>query len=245
MRPQRVWHLAGPGHLHRELDVHRLQRDRCRGRAPSRAGSRSRGSRRRTPGRGARPCPRACPRRRSRRRSWRWRRGGRPPSGSARCRSSTGCSPTRRAARCRASRRPLRSRSRTSPTNLAPLASAAGPRKSGSAAIELHSETQHPHWMHSASFMIRSSSSCCTRHSLTGGWSSSSSHGLTARNLAQNGSMSTTRSFTTGRLPIGRDHRHAALARAAPSASCRPAPRRRPCACRTIRTRPSGSSCGR
>ena len=96
----------------------------------------------------------------------------------------------------------MRSRSRTSPTNRAPLASAAGPRKSGSDAIELHSETQHPHWMHSASFMIRSSSSCCTRHSLTGGWSSSSSHGLTARNLAQNGSMSTTRSLTTGRLPI-------------------------------------------
>ncbi len=49
------------------------------------------------------------------------------------------------------------------------LASAAGPRKSGSASIELHSETQHPHWMQSASFMIRSSSSCWTRHSLTGG----------------------------------------------------------------------------
>jgi hypothetical protein len=97
----------------------------------------------------------------------------------------------------------LRSRSRTSPTNFAAFASAAGPRNSGSACIELHSETQAPHWMQSASFMIRSSSSCCTRHSFTGGWSSSSSHGFTARNLAQNGSMSTTRSLITGRLPIG------------------------------------------
>ena len=67
------------------------------------------------------------------------------------------------------SSRSLPPRSRTSPTKRAALASAAGPRKSGSASIELHSETQQPHRMQSASFMIWSSSSCWTRHSLTGG----------------------------------------------------------------------------
>ncbi len=75
--------------------------------------------------------------------------------------------------------------------------------KSGSTSIELHSETQHPHWMHSASLKIRSSSSCWIRHSLTGGSSSSTRYGLIERNFSQNGSMSTTRSLTTGRFPIG------------------------------------------
>jgi fimbrial isopeptide formation D2 family protein/uncharacterized repeat protein (TIGR01451 family) len=42
-------------------------------------------------------------------------------------------------------------RSRASPTKRKPFASAAGPRKSGSASIELHSETQQPHMTQSDS----------------------------------------------------------------------------------------------
>ena len=44
--------------------------------------------------------------------------------------------------------------SRTSPTKRYAFASAAGPRKSGSDSIELHSETQQPHMMQSDSLAI-------------------------------------------------------------------------------------------
>jgi hypothetical protein len=45
-------------------------------------------------------------------------------------------------------------RSRGSPTKRKPFASAAGPKNSGSDSIELHSETQQPHMMQSASLWI-------------------------------------------------------------------------------------------
>src|ERR1044072_8098445 len=86
-----------------------------------------------------------------------------------------------------------------------PLASAAGPRKSGSDSIELHSETQQPQLMQSASLWITFMRSCETRNSLPPGgcWQPDSSHGFIACILFQNGLMSTTRSRTIGRFPIG------------------------------------------
>ena len=50
-----------------------------------------------------------------------------------------------------------------------PLASAAGPRNSGSDSIELHSETQHPQLMQSASLWIASASCWETWNSLSSG----------------------------------------------------------------------------
>jgi hypothetical protein len=57
--------------------------------------------------------------------------------------------------------------------------------------------------MQSASLWTICSWAGVTRHSLPGATSSPSRNGLTARTLSQNGPMSTTRSLTTGRLPIG------------------------------------------
>ena len=59
--------------------------------------------------------------------------------------------------------------SRGSPTKRIPFASAAGPRKSGSASIELHSETQQPHMMQSDSLWIVSIRSCETMFSFSPG----------------------------------------------------------------------------
>ena len=59
--------------------------------------------------------------------------------------------------------------SRGSPTKRIPFASAAGPRNSGSASIELHSETQQPHMMQSDSLWIVSICSCETTYSLSPG----------------------------------------------------------------------------
>ena len=70
--------------------------------------------------------------------------------------------------------------SRTSPTNRYAFASAAGPRKSGSDSIELHSDTQQPHMMQSDSLEISALCAGVTRHSRSGGSTSElSSHGLT------------------------------------------------------------------
>ena len=78
------------------------------------------------------------------------------------------------------------------------------PRKSGSASIELHSETQQPHMMQSDSLWIPSAARAGRATRLLAGSSSCASrYGLTARILRQKGSMSTTRSLITGRLPIG------------------------------------------
>ncbi len=61
--------------------------------------------------------------------------------------------------------------SRGSPTNRIPLASAAGPRNSGSDSIELHSETQQPHWMQSDSLLTTFMSSWAMRYSPCAGGS--------------------------------------------------------------------------
>ena len=93
--------------------------------------------------------------------------------------------------------------SRASPTKRNPFASAAGPRNSGSDSIELHSETQQPHMMQSASLWITFICCCETMRSFSRDLVvAGSSHGLIARILLQNGSMSTTRSLTIGRFPI-------------------------------------------
>ena len=85
-----------------------------------------------------------------------------------------------------------------------PFASAAGPRNSGSDSIELHSETQHPQLMQSASLWITSNSSGATRNSLPSGGSAYPGwrYGFIARIFCQKGSMSTTRSLMIGRFPI-------------------------------------------
>ena len=57
--------------------------------------------------------------------------------------------------------------SRTSPTKRKPLASAAGPKNSGSDSIELHSETQQPHMMQSASLWIAFTCCCETMRSFS------------------------------------------------------------------------------
>ena len=74
---------------------------------------------------------------------------------------------------------------------------------SGSDSIELHSETQQPHMMQSASLWIAFIFCCETIRSFSAGSSyPGSSQGLTERTLFQNGSMSTTRSLSTGMFPI-------------------------------------------
>ena len=94
--------------------------------------------------------------------------------------------------------------SRGSPTNRIAFASACGPVKCGSDSIELHSETQQPQLMQSDSLWMTFIRSCVMMFSLPAGGSSKPGcrYGLTLRNFSQNGSMSTTRSFTTGRFPI-------------------------------------------
>ena len=83
------------------------------------------------------------------------------------------------------------------------MARAAGPRKSGSDSIELHSETQQPQLMQSDSLWITSICGCETTFSRSSGSSyRGCRYGSTARIFPQKGSMSTTRSFTTGRFPI-------------------------------------------
>ena len=85
-----------------------------------------------------------------------------------------------------------------------PLASAAGPRNSGSDSIELHSETQQPQLMQSDSLWITFIRSCEITCSSSGSGTSypGCRYGFIALNFAQKGSMSTTRSRTTGRFPI-------------------------------------------
>ena len=94
--------------------------------------------------------------------------------------------------------------SRGSPTKRIPLASACGPRNSGSDSIALHSETQQPQLMQSDSFLITFIRSWEIRYSRpsSGRSKPGSSHGHIALNFAQKGSMSTTRSLTIGRFPI-------------------------------------------
>ncbi len=83
------------------------------------------------------------------------------------------------------------------------MASAAGPRKSGSDSIELHSETQQPQLMQSDSLWIDVHRSCETTFSFSVVRSRRGSrYGWIARIFCQNGSMSTTRSLTIGRFPI-------------------------------------------
>ena len=68
----------------------------------------------------------------------------------------------------------------------------------------MHSETQQPQLTQSASLCTTFIRSCVTRYSRPSsgrskpGWR----YGFIALNLSQNGSMSTTRSRSTGRLPI-------------------------------------------
>ena len=61
--------------------------------------------------------------------------------------------------------------SRGSPTKRMPLASAAGPRKSGSDSIELHSETQQPQLMQSDSLWMTSIFARETMFSRSCAWS--------------------------------------------------------------------------
>ena len=93
--------------------------------------------------------------------------------------------------------------SRGSPTKRIAFASACGPRNSGLDSHALHSETQQPQLMHSDSLCTAFIRSCEIRCSCSGAAPSSRRYGSTARNFAQNGSMSTTRSLITGRFPIG------------------------------------------
>ncbi len=83
------------------------------------------------------------------------------------------------------------------------FASAAGPRNSGSDSIELHSDTQHPHMMQSASLWMTFICCCETTRSFSATSSyPGSSHGFIVRILSQKGFMSTTRSLSTGMFPI-------------------------------------------
>ena len=61
--------------------------------------------------------------------------------------------------------------SRGSPTKRIPFASAAGPRKSGSDSIELHSDTQQPQLMQSDSLWMTSICSWETTFSRSSAWS--------------------------------------------------------------------------
>ena len=94
--------------------------------------------------------------------------------------------------------------SRGSPTKRYALASAAGPMKSGSTSIDRQSETQAPHWMHAIDCVTSTMFSWGTMYSRSGIGSLLMSQGVTRRIFCQwTSSMSTTRSLTTGMLPIG------------------------------------------
>ncbi len=94
--------------------------------------------------------------------------------------------------------------SRGSPTNRIAFASACGPVNSGSDSIALHSDTQQPQLMQSASLWMTFIRSGLIRYSRPSGGSSypGCRYGSTDSNFSQNGAMSTTRSFTIGRFPI-------------------------------------------
>ena len=76
--------------------------------------------------------------------------------------------------------------------------------KSGSTSIERQSETHAPHWMHAIDCVTSTMFSWGTMYSRSGIGSLLMSHGVTRRIFCQwTSSMSTTRSLTTGMLPIG------------------------------------------
>ena len=83
------------------------------------------------------------------------------------------------------------------------MASAAGPKNSGSDSIELHSETQQPHMMQSASLWMGAISSGDPELLLGDVEVARLDQGFMFLTFVQNGFMSTTRSLRTGMLPIG------------------------------------------
>src|ERR1700748_997883 len=76
--------------------------------------------------------------------------------------------------------------------------------KSGSASIERQDDTQAPHWMQAIDWVMSTIDSGSTMYSRSGASPCGRSQGGTRRIFSQGGdSMSVTRSWITGMLPIG------------------------------------------